>query len=76
MISSLAERLSSTVAPDSASASEGGAGTQRSSQISTPTTRSGISLQAKSWRAHRRTRWPQSSTSSSTPSPGAKWRSS
>ena len=44
----LADRLSSTVAPASAASELGGIGTQRSSQISTWTTRPGTSSAANS----------------------------
>ena len=65
-----------TVAPARARAVEGGSGAHRSSQISTPTTRSGISGQAKRPRVLRDTAWPQSSKLKSTPAPEANHRAS
>ena len=50
-----ADRFRIRVAPDRARAAEGGSGAHRSSQISTPMTRSGISSQAQIRRSDRHT---------------------
>ncbi len=66
-----------TVAPPRARPMLGGLGTQRSSQTSTPSTKSGISEQAKSKSVPKGTSCPSSEiVPLAEPSAGVKWRNS
>ncbi len=75
MVIGLPEGLASTVAPASAAFIPGACGTQRSSQISTPTTRPGTSCAAKSRSVPNGTGSPATViVSPAIPAPEAKWR--